>query len=566
MAAISPACTAPACSLFVPPLPSNAYQNFLRSADKAGRFIVEFRVFPKAAVPTTFPSLPACAAPACDLGLPIGTPSVETVIAVSDHPFRTRPDDPLKPNFWTEARLASRVDIDSVYSIIPNTSNPSQQLSGDIELENADGWADVLLTDYEVDGRQIVIKFGPEDGEYSDLRVIESTFGKDFRGNETRLSLTVQDLQFRLDQQFQTATFKGTGGIEGDVALSGALRPRLYGRRFHFTPVMISAAHNIYMVNDTSIEGIVSVRDGGAELLFHQDATTYAELAGLTIPEGYYATALNLGLLRIHPAGGSLASVLGVEAQGYNTGGYVEGAGDILVRILRDQGGISENEIDPGSFAPLNAYTTGYYYDGSDADITFRDVIQQLTLQTNGRIIADDRLRAALIVDPSTATYNFQLAKEQIQSIEPQGVPYAPILNTVIEYKPNDTVLASAQVIDPATDAITKAELQRAYREVSIRNGSVAQKHVGATKEMRLQTDLATDESADALARAISTLWSTSRQAYRVVASREAMFYNVGSVVEITYPRYHFVSGRNALVVSKHNDYNAQQAELLVLV
>lgn len=566
MAAISPACTAPACSLYIPAAPSNAYQDFLKSADRAGRFIVEFRAYPRSAAPASYPSLPACGAPACDLGVPVGGSTSEIMVALSDHPYRTGPADPLAPNYWTESRLSRRVDIDAAFSIVPNTANPAQQLAGDIEAENADGWADSYVTDYAIDGRSIRIKFGPEDGEYGDMRIIEETFGKDWQGDEQRIRLTVQDLQFRLDQQFQTSTYKGTGGIEGDLALTGRLKPRLYGYRYNFTPVRIDAANLIYQMSENPVENVISVRDGGASYTFDQDVTSYIALASLSLAEGYYATAKNLGLLRIHPAGGSLASILTVEARGYNVGGYVEGAGDIIVRILRDQAGIGDNEIDPGSFAPLNAYLTGYYYDGSNESLTFRSVIQELTVQTNGRIIADSRIRAARIVDPANATFNFQLDESQIESVEPQGVIYSPIYRTVIEYKPNDTVLTAAQIVDPSTDAAAKAGFQVEYQEVERRNGGVLLRHVGATREMRLTTNLSDQASAVALADSISELWSTERQTYRIVASREAMFFSVGSVVEITYPRYHFVSGKNALIISKRNDYNRQQAEFLVLI
>lgn len=566
MAGFSPACAAPACSLLIPPPPSTAFEDFLRSGDRAGRFIVEFRAFPRAAAPTAYPALPACAAPACALGEPIGTPATETTVTLSDHPFRTGPTDPLRPNLSAEARLARRVDIDVAFSVVPNTAAAAQQLAGDIEVENADKWADPYVTDFAVDGRLIRIRFGPEDGEYGDFRIVEETFGKDWRGDEERIRLTVQDLQFRLDQQFQTASYRGTGGIEGDAALAGQLKPRLFGYRFHFTPKLISASQSIYQMSEFPVENVLSVRDGGAAYTFNSDVTTYNALAALTLPEGHYATARNLGLLRIHPAGGSLASVLGVEARGYNVGGYVEGAGDILVRILRDLAGINDTEIDPGSFAPLNAYLTGYYYDGTNESLTFRQVVQELTVQTNGRIISDSRIRAARIIDPNSATFNYTLDPEQIEGVEPEGVIYQPIYRTVVEYRPNDAVLTADDVVDPGTDAAAKFERQLAIREIERRNGSVILRHVGALREMRLTTNLADEASAVALADAISTLWNTERITYRIVANREAMFFAVGTIVRINYPRYHFAGGRNALIISKRNDYNRQQAEFRVLI
>lgn len=565
MAAFSPACASPACAIVIPTAPDNSFEDFLASADRAGRFIVEVDVFPKDAAPTTYPSLPACGAPACSLGTPVGTVAESVELSFSDHPVFMEPDDSLRPNYVPDARLAQRVDIDTAFSIVPTTANTGQVLVGDIEIFNDDGYLDSFIDEYAVDGRAVRVLFGPESGAYQQFRVVEETFGKDWKGDASEVRLSVQDLQFRLDQPFVVATYAGSGGIEGDPSLAGILKPRLIGHRYNFTPRRISAANNVYQINNGPIEGVIAARDGGAEFTDSgTDVTTFSALVSLSLNEGEYATALNLGLIRIAPAGGALESVFSVEARGDSQNGYSEGVGALLLKEYRDRAGFVDTELDSGSFTQLDGFTTGYWFSG-DSEKTFRDVTQSLTRQTNGRIISDSRLRAARIVDPADFTFSADITENQIIRIEPEGVIYNPIIKTIVKYKPNDAVLTDAQILDSVSEP-DLTELQREYAEVSKRSGTTALRHVGAQEQVTIETDLNNESSALALLDAVSGLWQTERMTFTVRVTREFMFLSVGSVVQITYPRFGFDSGRNALIVRKLNDYYEQQIELRVLI
>lgn len=565
MGCFTAACGAPACSISVPAAPSNAFNEFLASPNRAGRFLVEVDLYPKDAVPVTRPSLPACGAPACSIEDPSGTVSEAVQLRLSDHPVFMSPTDSLRPNYVPDARLARRIDIDTAFSVVPTTSEPGQVLIGDVEIFNDDGWLDDYVNDYSVDGRTVRILFGPENGAYSEFRELESAFGLAWQGDESSVRLSVQDLQFRLDQPFQTSAYAGTGGIEGTSSLAGQLKPRLIGHRYNFTPVLIDPSNNVYQISESPIYDIVEVRDGGEPLTDEgTDASTYAALIGASLDEGEWCRSSNLGLLRIYPAGGSLASVLSVEAKGDSTDGYTQDTGDLIVRELRNRAGFVDTEIDAGSFAPLNAYDSGYWFNGEDDSVTFRDVIKSLTKQTNGRLIADSKIRAIRIIDPSSATYNYTLQKEQIVSIEPDGVIYPPVVKTLVRYRPNDTALADTEIVGSIDD--DKQDMQKEYLETYYRDASVLLRHKGAQKQIVIDTDLIDEDSAITLAASVGELWRTERQIYRVTANREALFFTVGSVVQITHPRYGFSSGRNALIVQRVNDYNNQQAELVVLV
>lgn len=565
MAAFFANCAAPNCALSIPGPPDNSFEVFLASPERAGRFIVEVDAFPKNAAPLTYPSLPNCGAPNCSIGESVGTASESILLAYSDHFTKFGPADGLRPNFVPAPRLARRVDIDTAFSIIPTTSSAGQVLIGDVEIFNADGDVDQYVNDYAIDGRTVRILFGPESGEYTDFRVVESSFGKDWRGDESSLRLSVQDLQFRLDQPFVFATYQGTGGIEGDASLTGQLKPRLVGYRYNFTPPKISAANDIYQINNGPIQEVVAVRDGGAELTDSGiDVTSYAGLVTASIAEGEFATALSLGLVRIRPAGGSLQSTFSVEARGDSSNGYVDGAGAIVLKELRDRAGFSGTEIDAGSFTALDGFTTGYWFDGSSSR-TFRQVLNQLTAQTNGRIIADSRIRAARIVDPANATFNSEFDQDQIVKIEPEGVIYAPIINTVVKYCPNDTILQTSQILGSVTEP-DFSDLQREYKTISKRNGTAALRHRGAQQEVVITTDLVDDTAATILMDAVSGLWSTERMTFTLRLNREALFVAVGSIIKITHPRFGFDAGRNALIIRRLNDYNEQQVELRVLV
>lgn len=565
MSAFNPACSAPACALTIPAAPSNAFEAFLASPDRAGRFIVEVDALVKSAAPITYPPLPACGAPACSLGEAVGTVTSAVEFSFSDHPVFMKPDDSLRPNYVPEARLARRVDLDTAFSIVPSTSTGGQTLIGDIEIHNADAYLDNVIANYAVDGRRVDILFGPENGAYSEFRIVESSFAKDWRGSDGEVRLTLQDLQFRLDQPYETATYAGTGGIEGDASITGDIKPRLIGYRDNFTPKLISAANNIYQISFSPIEEVLRAMDGGAEFTDSGvDVTTYPALISASIAEGEYATALNLGLIRIRPAGGSLRSIFTVRARGDNTGGYTENAGALILNELRNRAGFSDTELDSGSFAAIDGFQTGYYYDGSN-DQTFRQVFSRLTVQTNGRIIADSRLRIARIVDPEDFAFSSQIVAEQIFEIQPEGVIYSPIIKTVVKYLPRDVTLTQSQILGSVTEP-DFSNLQREYDTVSRRNGTTALRHSGAQNEVVIDTDLANEASATTLLTAVSDLWQTERMTYTITTNREGFFLSVGSVIKVTYPRFGFETGKNALIIRKRNDFNEQKTELRILV
>lgn len=566
MSAIPPNCTAPNCALFFPPEPNQSYLNFLRSADRPGRFIAEITVFPKSAAPLTYESLPNCGAPNCSIGLQEGLLTQPEVLTFSDHPVSFKPDDVLKPNLCTEARLARRVDIQTIFSVVPNTSEAGQVLTGDIEIFNADRFLDDYVTDFAVDGRKVRLLFGPEGGTYSEFRLIEQTYGQDWRGNERTLRLTVQDLQFKLDRPFAEVSYRGTGQIEGTSNLLGRLKPRLIGERFNFEPLLIDPANYVYQIHDGSIEEVVRISDGGADYTNSGlDFTTYATLINATLEEGQFATALNLGLVRTRPAGGSPQSVVTARAKGENAGGYRTAIGDLILYEIRERARFAGEEIDAGSFAALNAFDGGYWFSG-ESEATFRDVLTELAGDTNGRIIADSRIRAIRIRDPQAFNFSFELDEHEIFRIEPEGVVYTPIYKTTVSYRPNDRVLSDSEVLNLEDATADKLELQKQALTVSRFDGTTAMRHLGAQSLVEVETNLIDEDSAVALLDTIQGLWRQERMIYRIVGPREAMFWTVGSIVKITHRRFGFESGRNALIVERRNDYNAQQAEFRVLV
>ena len=561
----APACGTPACGRIVPGPPSNAFEEFLADPNRAGRFLVEIDLFPKSAAPITRNSLPACGAPACALGDQVGETAQAIQLSLSDHFIATEPDDSLRPNLVPKARLAQRIDIDTSFSIIPNSSVAGQVLVGDVEVFNADGWVDTFLDEYNVDGQEVHIRFGPENGAYSEFRIVEDAFGRDWQGDTNEIRLTLQDLQFRLDQPYQTAAYAGTGGTEGISTLTGRLKPRLIGRRYNFEPILIDPANGVYQISDGPIEQVLEVRDGALPLdASGVDVSTYGLLISEDLEEGQWATALNLGLFRVRPAGGSLASVLTVEALGDNTNEYTQKAGSLIIRELRNRAGYVDVQIDNGSFGSFNAFDSGYWFSGANDNTTFRDVVNDLTKQTGGRITADSKIRGIRIVDPQEASFNFEVDENEIFELEPAGMLFNPVLRTTVRYRPNDRPISDNEIVGTLDD--DKRDLQREFQEFSYQDSSVLIRSRSAQQQLIIETDLVDDGSAAALAASVGRLWSQQRLLFRIRLSRRALFFAVGSILKVTHSRYGFGNGKNGLIVQRLNDYNAQQAELTILV
>lgn len=262
-------------------------------------------------------------------------------------------DDPADTDFVPRLESGFQFGFRAFDGLRP--SGRSTRAAGAIEILAGDGGFDPALA-YAWDGRRVElyrVRFG---APFTDARLLLRGTVERLHWSEARVTLALRDLQALFDRPLVTATYGGTGGLDGDAGVKGRPVPQVYGPAVNVEGELINAALLIRQVHDRAIAEVTAVRDKGVALTFSADYSDYAALAGATVAGGSYATCLAYGLIRL---GGAPAGRVTCDVRGDADGGYVETAADIARRIVTTRlGGDSLSDpagLDTAALDALNA-------------------------------------------------------------------------------------------------------------------------------------------------------------------------------------------------------------------
>lgn len=185
------------------------------------------------------------------------------------------------------------------------TQSTERATFGTIVLTN-DGRLNHLIN-YSFGDRTIKI-YQIEDGDWTTKEEIFSgLIDQVVVGREVQI--VIKDTLTLLDAVAANGAFLGDNilpdGIEGDKDLEGQLKPRVFGRVFNVTPVLVNSARLIYGVNwdqdgnTAALDDITEVRDRGVVLPIEADVVDSATLEATSVTAGYVATCLAEGLIRL---------------------------------------------------------------------------------------------------------------------------------------------------------------------------------------------------------------------------------------------------------------------------
>lgn len=427
--------------------------------------------------------------------------------------------------------------------------------SGEIVLNNADQ-ALGTLRDLGIDGRDVIVRLGPQGGAYpGDFSTILTGTAEQVVVSARTASIRLRDKLQVLSLPLQSTLYAGNNslpsGAEGTADdIKGQRKPLLFGRRYQIAPVLVNTSKLIYQVHDGVVNSIDAVYDQGVALT--ASGTNRANLAAMeaTAPAaGQYDTCTSLGLFRL---GAAAAGRVTVNARGDATGGYVNTAAEIVSRMLTQRCGISSGDLDSTAFTALAAvnYECGIYITGE----TTRQQAIDAVLASVGGWLAPDRAglwQVGRLVAPS-GTPAFEYTDAHIlalDTIAPRdadaGVPVWRVKLRGIPY----TDLGRADLAGAVTEA-DKARLLQPWREVTSSDSAVQTTHLLAPEMVRdtaIQdaTNLAT-EAARLLA--LHKVRRDLVQA-RVAMNEDSVKVDLGQVVRLTTARLGYESGRDFVVV-----------------
>ena len=199
-----------------------------------------------------------------------------------------------------------------------------------------------------------------------------------------RFEFTLSDMAAGLAKPLVTATFAGTGGIEGDAAATGRLKRRSWGACANVEGRILLAAHNIWEFGDPArpLAGFGAVRDRGraGPLIVvgwaGSIADTLAALKAAAPPAGGAAVAPAIACVKwwTQPSGPLTADLLGETGNG-----YVETVAAIAARIAAAAG--VTHVADLAAFVAARPHPAGLH--AGEASESAAAMLDRLLLRTS---------------------------------------------------------------------------------------------------------------------------------------------------------------------------------------
>lgn len=446
---------------------------------------------------------------------------------------------------------------------------------GDIEFvdpRDAAGtsyWADII-DDGRVAGRQVRVLLGGRDWDvtrglwtdwpYADFQPVFAGLASGWVPGETSLRVPVRDRTYLLERPFQSVLYAGTGGLEGGAEMAGRPKPITRGITKNVSPVLIDPVALIWQYADAAGQVDALYEKGGAVFAYAGDTTNL--YAGST-PAGQYRTDNSKGLFQLgsEPQGQITADVRG----SFPAAGYVTRVIDLARWALLETLGIQE--VDESAFVSLSGacpYDAGFFIGAEPVSAV--EVIgsilasagAQLGVGRNG-LLKPYRIAAPGAV--AAASYD----ERHIVSVEPAEL--LPVYyRRSVGYAKNWTVQTSDLLAPPTVDAARRQFLANEYRTAAWFDGTVSTAYASALDAAQLDTILANQADAQAVANALGALWGTQRYLFTVTLMSQPLALDLGAQVSITYPISILAEGRIGVIVGERVEAATNQVTLTVLI
>lgn len=224
------------------------------------------------------------------------------------------------------------------------------------------------------------------------------------------------------DKNVLTATYAGTGGIEGGADLKGRVKPLALGWPQNVEPVLINAVDSVYQFSAYgAIEQVTKLYERGADFgAAVADHADYAALVAATIAPGKWATCLAQGLVRL---GAPAYGVITGDIKGHKVGASAPRLSGAVINALATISGTSASSIEAGSLAALDA-AAPYPVSAMITDqVKFSDAAKGLALPCNWQ--AGISLLSKFFVMPVTLTGSPVLTLDAQGGADPQVIESA---------------------------------------------------------------------------------------------------------------------------------------------
>lgn len=471
----------------------------------------------------------------------------------------TKPED-TPSNMPVPPALVGKVPYgDSLFSDIdPFQGNqPSVQQAGRgmINLLDTSGRLYDSMVNLSWDGALLEIYRGRSTDLRANWTKIASMTTSGVLYDSTTKSLRIRDASWKLEAEIQPARYGGTGGIDGDASIRGVTKPYGIGWVENAPLQTINATLLIGQLSNSSIFSVNDLRDGGQSLAFSADYPSYDTLAAAVIANGFYATCLARGLIRL---GALPTKQLTADFCGDND--LLSGKrrpmtrADIVRRIACGLGFVRFDQtadIDAQSFAQLdNNYTAelGYFW---NQPISKGDAIREVMSGLSGyaAVRFDGKLIAGAAELPTGAPFSTLTFGRDFKS-SPKMISYSPPrYATYIGWGRNYTQQTRDQLQTgvPEAQALIYSQPTQAEQAASLANGDIwpTSQIITIDGGFHLQADAVREATRQ------QSIFGVRRERWQVEVPMDQFAPILGRGTTMTgWPRYGFDNGRQGRCVA----------------
>jgi hypothetical protein len=478
-----------------------------------------------------------------------------TLLRASDLGWVTRATDPAGIQAYAPI-LTSGVEIDRQMDLAPGGQGAAAGW-GALLFANEAGALTTLALSRNADGRAVRLRLGRKvpaaygwrDPAWGDTANLLAGIGAGWLLDETELRLTLRDPTYWLERPVDGATYAGTGGLEGNVALASKRKPRLRGGTAtdpvrEIAPVLVDPIAGIYQVSD-ALGAVVTLYERGLAggIAFHAGV---ADITAAAPPPGTYSVESSSRGLFLRLGSFPPAGLITVDAWGAFPDGTAPGtAAGVALELLRQDLAVPATLLDAASFATLATacpWPAGIWL-GADEAVDGAALAGLLLRSSAARLVPrrDGTLAAvALGPLPSGATPVASYTPAEIVDCTPRdlGPPLAPPPYRIrVGWGRNHTVQTSS--LAPTLAGTRIQELAQAWRVAAAGSAEVSTAWRRPSDPPLVETALTSSAGANALAALLRDLWCVpaGRRLYDVSLPLPlALARDLGDVVALTYP------------------------------
>lgn len=502
--------------------------------------------------------------------LPTITP--ETLF-LSDVPYRTKPDDLIRPNLWTEARMTRRADVEQSAPVSQGASRRSQETTGDLEFADNDGFLRGKSDLLSFEGRPASVHLAQIGQPWASVTTISQAVVKSTTRSDGSFRVNLEDASNIIDTPLVTRVYQGTGLRDGSPDLEGKAPPYGWGECKFAKPLLEDPSIYLYRLSDSAINAVHLVEEAGIEFAFDEDVATYEllRLKADTLEEGEYATCLADGSIVIKFAGGSPGDPDAIRATfegDKSSGTYVSFIGDVFLAMLQYSMGISDSRIDVLSYQELPQEKISYYFGGGTASPTGAQVFNEIMESAFGTFgsVNSDRIGVKLFFPPGDQAASSSLSVEEIYAADEVEPPQRAIWSQSMGWGPNQNPYTREQL---AVGSLTQSEIEERTREFEgvykDESATVLASNLRSIVGSQISGVFDEEDAAIDSVQRLMGVWGVNSKTFEVEAAFTAADIRRGSVISMTHPDFGDKTGGKFLVYNKRLQLSKRRVLLTVV-